>query len=66
MQSKRMSLIESITNTSIGYCVAIATQIIVLPMFGVYLKASDNIKIVTVFTVVGTLRYYIVRRLFNG
>ena len=33
-QSRRMSLLESLTNVAIGYGVAVATQIAVFPLFG--------------------------------
>lgn len=34
MQSRRMSLIEALSNVAIGYGVAVLTQIAVFPLFG--------------------------------
>ena len=34
-QSRLMSLAESVTNVVIGYVLAIATQIVVFPWFGI-------------------------------
>jgi hypothetical protein len=39
-QSRWMSLVESITNVVVGYGVAVATQMLVFPLFG--LNASLN------------------------
>lgn len=44
MQSRRGSLIEATANTAIGYLVAVAANVAVLPLFGlrpsVYLKCA--------------------------
>ena len=34
MQSRPMSLIEALTNVAVGYVLAVATQIVVFPIFG--------------------------------
>ena len=43
MQTKKQSLIESITNVLIGYIVAVASNIAILPLFGVNLAFSDSL-----------------------
>lgn len=65
LQSKTQSIIESISNVVIGYIVALLSQIIVFPMFGIHIPLSDNIAIGLWFTVISIVRSYIVRRLFN-
>lgn len=65
MQTKTQSLIESTTNTMIGFGVALATQLVVFPCFGIKVSLSDNILIGSIFTLVSILRGYLVRRLFN-
>lgn len=65
MQSRKFSLIESITNVLVGYGVALLTQITVFPLFGMAVTLGDNIKIGAIFTVVSILRSYCLRRLFN-
>ena len=65
-QSRRMSLLESLTNVAIGYGVAVATQIAVFPLFGLEVSPSDNLAIGGLFTLVSIARSYAVRRLFEA
>lgn len=65
MQSKKQSIIESCTNILIGYCVAVASQIVVFPLVGVEASFSQNIKIGLYFTAISFARLYIIRRFFN-
>ena len=65
-QSKRLSLIEAITNTVLGYILAVATQLAVFPYFGLQVGILENLWIGLIFTCVSVLRGYALRRLFNG
>ena len=65
MQSKKMSLLETCASTAIGYAVAILTQVLVFPLFGLTVSLSQSMAIGAVFTVVSIARGYCVRRLFN-
>jgi hypothetical protein len=65
-QSRLMSLVESAINVSIGYVVALITQIIVFPIFGLHAKIRDQILIGLIFTAVSIARSYWIRRLFNA
>lgn len=65
MQTKKQSLIESITNVLIGYIVAVISNAAILPLFGVNLAFSDNLLIGLWFTAVSIVRGYAVRRYFN-
>ncbi len=65
-QSRRMSLVESLFNVTIGYGVAVTTQIIVFPLFGLEVSLSDNLAIGGLFTVVSIVRSYAVRRIFEA
>jgi len=65
MQSKRMSLIETLTNVAIGYIVAILSQLAVFPIFNIHIPLTDNLLIGVWFTVISIIRGYLVRRLFN-
>jgi len=65
MQSKRMSLIESITNVTVGYLVAVLANYIVLPMFDYNVTIADSFYIGLVFMAIGVVRSYLLRRLFN-
>ena len=65
MQTRLQSLLESFINVAIGYGVALASQIIVFPWFGINIRIADNILIGVIFTVISIVRSYLVRRLFN-
>ena len=66
MQSRKMSLIESITNVIIGYSISVLAQIIIFPIFDIHVSLSQNIKIGLSFTVISIIRSYFLRRLFNA
>jgi hypothetical protein len=65
MQTKRFSLIESITNTIVGFVVSFLIQIAMYPALGIPVKFSQNLIITTIFTLASIGRGYIVRRVFN-
>ena len=64
-QSRLMSLVESITNVVVGYGVAVVTQILIFPVFGLHTTLAENLKMGAVFTVVSIARSYLLRRLFE-
>lgn len=65
MQSRRMSVIEALSNVAIGYGVAVLTQITVFPLFDLQVSLSDNLLIGALFTLVSVARSYAVRRMFE-
>ena len=64
-QTKLESAIEVVVNVLIGYAVATASQIMIFPLFGIFLPLSDNLLIGTYFTAISIVRGYVVRRFFN-
>ena len=64
-QSRRMSLTESITNVAVGYCIAIAAQYAIFPMFGIFVPFRAHLVIAGFFTVVSIARSYGLRRIFE-
>ncbi|MDT8858311.1 hypothetical protein RNZ50_25455 [Paracoccaceae bacterium Fryx2] len=64
-QSRRMSLIEAITNVAVGYGLAVATQIVVFPWFGLHPSLGENLTIGAIFVGISLLRSYTLRRLFE-
>jgi hypothetical protein len=60
-----MSFVESVTNIVVGYGLAVLTQIIVFPIFGLQPTLAQNLKIGAVFTVMSIVRSYILRRVFE-
>ena len=64
-QSRLMSLVESTTNVVLGYVLAIATQIVVFPWFGLYPNLGENLALGGIFTAISLTRGYPLRRLFE-
>ena len=64
-QSRRMSLVESIANVTVGYGIAVGTQVVVFPLFGIHASLSDNLTIGAIFTLVSIIRSYALRRAFE-
>ncbi|MDR0808458.1 MAG: hypothetical protein LBE86_04920, partial [Gemmobacter sp.] len=65
-QSRLMSLVESVANVIVGYGVAVVTQILIFPVFGLHTTLAQNLKMGAVFTVVSIARSYVLRRLFEA
>ena len=66
MQSKKQSLIESLTSTTIGIIIGIVLNLTILPIFGYPVSVSDSLWISLIFTAVSVIRGYIIRRVFNS
>ena len=65
MQSRRQSLIEAITNVAVGYALAVLTQIVVFPWFGLKVSLNENLAIGAMFVMISLLRSYALRRRFE-
>jgi hypothetical protein len=64
-QSRRMSMVEATANVVIGYGIAVATQMVVFPIFGIHITLADDLQIGFVFAVVSLIRGYMLRRIFE-
>jgi hypothetical protein len=64
-QTKKKSLIESITNTIVGLVTSFCIQIIIYPILDIEVSIGQNVLITFVFFVASIVRGYFVRRLFN-
>jgi len=64
-QSRTMSLVEAATNILVGYVLAIATQIVVFPWFGIATGLAEHLTIGLAFVGVSLVRGYLLRRLFE-
>ncbi|MDP2740867.1 MAG: hypothetical protein Q8O82_19690 [Pseudorhodobacter sp.] len=60
-----MSLVEATTNVVVGYVLAIVTQLLVLPMFGIEAALHTHLAIGLVFVGMWLVRGYLLRRLFE-
>jgi cobalamin biosynthesis protein CobD/CbiB len=65
-QSHLMSLVEAITNVIVGYGVAVLTQILIFPVFGLHTTLAQNLAMGGIFTIVSLLRSFALRRLFEA
>ena len=65
-QSRAMSLVESVANVIVGYGVAVVTQILIFPIFGLHTTLAQNLKMGVVFTLVSITRSFALRRLFEA
>ena len=65
-QSRLMSLVESVANVFVGYGVAVATQILIFPIFGLHTTLAQNLKMGAIFTVVSIARSFALRRVFEA
>ncbi len=65
-QSRLMSLVESLANVLVGYGVAVVTQMLVFPMFGLAVTVTENLLIGLIFTAVSIVRSYALRRGFEA
>ena len=64
-QSRRMSLIEAVANVVVGYALALVTQIVAFPWFGLNATVGENLAIGALFTAISLIRGYALRRLFT-
>ena len=66
MQSKKQSLIESLTSTTIGIIIGIVLNLTILPIFGYPVSVVDSLWISLIFTAISVISSYAVRRIFNS
>ena len=66
MQTKKHSLLESVTQTIIGLATSLVIQLIIYPILNIPVTLSQNLIITAVFFIASIVRGYFVRRLFNN
>lgn len=64
-QTKKQSLIETITQTVVGLAVSICLQAVVYPVMGIPVTLKQNLVITIIFFLASLLRGYVLRRVFN-
>ena len=64
-QTKRKSLIESVTQTVVGLVISFAIQLVIYPLLNIPVTFSQNLIITSVFFIASIIRGYIIRRIFN-
>ena len=65
-QSRTMSLVESVANVVVGYSIAVASQILIFPAFGLHMTMAQNLKLAGAFTIISICRSFVLRRLFEA
>ena len=50
-----MTLIEAIANDEVGYSVAVMTQILIFPAFGLHTTLAQNLQMGGIFTLMPTV-----------
>ena len=65
-RSRFMSLAEAFANVAVGYGIAVVTQILVFPLFGLAASLTENMAIGAIFTAVSIVRSYTLRRMFEA
>ena len=61
-----MSLVEAVANVVVGYGVAVVTQILIFPIFGLHTTLAQNMKMGAIFSFVSIARSFALRRLFEA
>lgn len=64
-QTRLGSLFEATINVLIGFFVALASQLLVFPLFGIDIGMTANLQIGAWFTAISFARSYLIRRYFN-
>jgi hypothetical protein len=64
-QTRKGSLLETVTSTAIGFAVSLVLTAVVMPAFGYPTTWAHDFWITCIFTVASIARGYCVRRLFN-
>jgi hypothetical protein len=65
-QPRLMSLVEAVANVIVGFGLAVATQVVVFPLFGLEASLAENLTIGGIFTLVSVARSYLLRRVFEA
>ena len=66
MQTKRQSLIETLTSVFVGWLIGVILNLIVLPLFDYNITVVDSLLVSLIFTVISVVRGYLIRRFFNS
>lgn len=65
MQTRLMSFVETVINIITGYAVAVITQLLVFPLFDIFISLNHNLLLGLAFAMISLIRSYVLRRLFN-
>ena len=66
MQTKRQSLIETLTSVFVGWLIGVILNLTILPLFDYNITVVDSLLVSLIFTVISVVRGYLIRRFFNS
>ena len=66
MQTKRQSLIETLTSVFVGWLIGVILNLTILPLFNYNITVVDSLWVSLIFTVISVVRGYLIRRFFNS
>ena len=66
MQSKRESMIETLTSVFVGWLIGVILNLTILPLFNYNITVVDSLLVSLVYTVISVVRGYLIRRFFNS
>ncbi len=64
-QTAKWSALETVSSTLLGFGIAMLSQMLIFPLYGIQASLNVNFQITCWFTIVSLLRGYFVRRFFN-
>lgn len=65
MQTRLGSLIETLINIGVGFLISMLINIWILPQVGCAITTTQNVVMVSIFTIASIIRSYWMRRFFN-
>ena len=66
MQTRLMSMVETITNVAIGLVVSFLSQVVIFKYYDIHISLAQNLELTLYFTVVSVIRGFAARRFFNS
>ena len=66
MQTKRQSLIETLTSVFVGWLIGVILNLTILPLFDYNITVVDSLWVSLIFTVISVVRGYLIKRFFNS
>ncbi len=66
MQTKKQSLIETLTSVFVGWLIGVILNLTILPLFNYNITVVDSLWVSLIFTAISVVRGYLIRRFFNS
>lgn len=64
-QTKKGSVLETITNTAVGFAINYTANLLIFPLYGMHISPGNNFLLGLIYTIISVVRSYGMRRLFN-